>query len=78
MKNYFQISSSMPPAARGALFEKTAPLDLPQKLLIKKMNHPPNTTFPHYPKSLSRLTSFSHLPLFSASQLPSLPPGRRR
>jgi len=25
----------MPPAARGALFEKTAPLDPPQKLLIK-------------------------------------------
>jgi hypothetical protein len=24
----------MPPAARGALFEKTAPLDPPQKLLI--------------------------------------------
>jgi hypothetical protein len=26
---------NMPPAARGALFEKTAPLDPPQKLLIK-------------------------------------------
>jgi hypothetical protein len=25
----------LPPAARGALFEKTAPLDPPQKLLIK-------------------------------------------
>jgi hypothetical protein len=25
----------MPPAARGALFEKTAPLDPPQKLFIK-------------------------------------------
>jgi hypothetical protein len=25
----------MPPAARGTLFEKTAPLDPPQKLLIK-------------------------------------------
>ena len=25
----------MPPAARGALFEKTAPLDPSQKLLIK-------------------------------------------
>jgi len=25
----------MPPASRGALFEKTAPLDPPQKLLIK-------------------------------------------
>jgi hypothetical protein len=25
----------VPPAARGALFEKTAPLDPPQKLLIK-------------------------------------------
>jgi hypothetical protein len=24
----------LPPAARGALFEKTAPLDPPQKLLI--------------------------------------------
>jgi len=27
-------SSFLPPAARGALFEKTAPLDPPQKLLI--------------------------------------------
>jgi len=27
--------TKMPPAARGALFEKTAPLDPPQKLLIK-------------------------------------------
>jgi len=26
---------TLPPAARGALFEKTAPLDPPQKLLIK-------------------------------------------
>ena len=26
---------TMPPAARGAFFEKTAPLDPPQKLLIK-------------------------------------------
>jgi len=26
----------MPPAARGALFEKTAPLDPLQKLLIKR------------------------------------------
>jgi hypothetical protein len=25
----------LPPAARGALFEKTAPLDPPQKLFIK-------------------------------------------
>jgi hypothetical protein len=25
----------LPPAARGALFEKTAPLDPPQKLLIR-------------------------------------------
>jgi hypothetical protein len=30
MNTYF-----LPPAARGALFEKTAPLDPPQKLLIK-------------------------------------------
>jgi hypothetical protein len=27
-------SSLLPPAARGALFEKTAPLDPPQKLFI--------------------------------------------
>jgi hypothetical protein len=26
----------MPPAARGALFEKTAPLDPPQKLFISR------------------------------------------
>jgi hypothetical protein len=26
----------LPPAARGALFEKTAPLDPPQKLFINK------------------------------------------
>jgi len=30
----------MPPAARGALFEKTAPLDPPQKLFIKKFSLP--------------------------------------
>jgi len=29
-------ASMVPPAARGALFEKTAPLDPPQKLLIGK------------------------------------------
>jgi hypothetical protein len=29
------IKIFLPPAARGALFEKTAPLDPPQKLLIK-------------------------------------------
>jgi hypothetical protein len=28
------MKSKKPPAARGALFEKTAPLDPPQKLLI--------------------------------------------
>jgi hypothetical protein len=28
------VKISLPPAARGALFEKTAPLDPPQKLLI--------------------------------------------
>jgi hypothetical protein len=31
----FYSNSHLPPAARGALFEKTAPLDPPQKLLIK-------------------------------------------
>jgi hypothetical protein len=30
-----RIKSYLPPAARGTLFEKTAPLDPPQKLLIK-------------------------------------------
>jgi hypothetical protein len=29
----------MPPAARGALFEKTAPLDPPQKLFIARPGH---------------------------------------
>jgi hypothetical protein len=32
-KKFKQLS--LPPAARGALFEKTAPLDPPQKLFIK-------------------------------------------
>jgi len=32
------MNNIMPPAARGALFEKTAPLDPPQKLLIKGGN----------------------------------------
>ncbi len=40
--------------------------------------HHPITPFPHYPKSLSQLTSFPHLPIFPASQLPSFPPGPRR
>jgi hypothetical protein len=31
----FNVFRLMPPAARGALFEKTAPLDPPQKLFIK-------------------------------------------
>jgi hypothetical protein len=31
------LSIFLPPAARGALFEKTAPLDPPQKLLIRLM-----------------------------------------
>jgi hypothetical protein len=29
------LYKSLPPAARGALFEKTAPLDPPQKLFIR-------------------------------------------
>jgi hypothetical protein len=30
------------------------------------------------PCNIVPIPSFSHLPIFSASQLPSLPPGRRR
>jgi hypothetical protein len=30
-----RIKNTLPPAAKGALFEKTAPLDPPQKLLIR-------------------------------------------
>jgi len=30
-----KVKFFLPSATRGALFEKTAPLDLPQKLLIK-------------------------------------------
>jgi hypothetical protein len=34
LDHFADIILSLPPAARGTLFEKTAPLDPPQKLLI--------------------------------------------
>jgi hypothetical protein len=40
-----------------------------------RVSHPSTTP---YPKSFSRLTSFSYLPIFPSSHLPSLFPGRRR
>jgi hypothetical protein len=36
----------MPPAARGALFEKTAPLDSPQKLLFYSFGSSSSITLP--------------------------------
>jgi hypothetical protein len=44
----------LPPAARGALFEKTAPLNPPQKLLIKGC-------FIHHLSSVSHLLSSCNL-----------------
>jgi hypothetical protein len=41
-----RIAKFLPPAARGALFEKTAPLDPPQKLFIKSGHRlQPESTF---------------------------------
>jgi hypothetical protein len=37
MRSYWRLLVK-PPAARGALFEKTAPLDPPQKLLFREDN----------------------------------------
>jgi WD40 repeat protein len=51
-----------------------------QKLQITNKNEQspqhPIAPIPHYLKSLSQPTSFSHLPVFPASQLPSFPPGQ--
>ena len=57
----------MPPAARGALFEKTAPLDPPQKLLIKqKFCGGPGGGFSKEPPGRRRQVKFlykSNLPM---------------
>jgi hypothetical protein len=64
--------STMPPAARGALFEKTAPLDPPQKLFIEgsvvsriseikrlKASKPCLHTNPNASYDFQRFTAFS-------------------
>ncbi|NIM13999.1 MAG: hypothetical protein GTO45_18290, partial [Candidatus Aminicenantes bacterium] len=56
----------LPPAARGALFEKTAPLDSLQKLFINKINflHPelaPVTFHNSIYRQFHRLSHMNHL-----------------
>jgi len=55
----------MPPAARGALFEKTAPLDPLQKLLNGRMNM--------YMKNFACLLSFFPFPFFLLQAVGEIP-----
>jgi len=53
-KRIYRVFIRLPSATRGALFEKTAPLDPPEKLLIKGC-------FIHHLSSVFRLLSSCNL-----------------